>query len=67
MQHYQLFKNMECLRLQLHLRELIRKYGRVRAHELITEALRLEFASALDIDRPVPENTGVKKVPVLLQ
>ena len=58
---------MECLRLQLQLRELKRKYGPVRAQALVEEALRLEFRSALETDLPVPEKTGVKKVPVLLQ
>jgi hypothetical protein len=67
MEQYQLFKNMECLRLQLQMRDLKRKYGTEQAHALIAEALRLEFASALDTDLPVPEKIGVKKVPVLLQ
>jgi len=67
MEHYQLFKNMECLRLQLHLRELKRKYGPVRAQALVEEALRLEFTSDLETCRPEPDQTGNKKVPVLLQ
>lgn len=67
MEQYNLFKNMECLRLQLQMRDLKRKYGPDRAQALVEEALRLEFASALDTVRPVPENTGTKKVPVLLQ
>jgi len=67
MEQYNLFKNMECLRLQLQLRDLKRKYGPERAQALAEEALRLEFTSALETVRPVPEKTGVKNSPVVLQ
>jgi hypothetical protein len=67
MKDYKLFKMMECLRLQTQFRDLKRKYGADQASELIAEALRLEFDSDLEIVRPVPEKTGVKNSPVVLQ
>ena len=54
----------EKLRLQLRFRELKTKLGDDQALSVVEEALRLEFASALDINRPVPDHVGAKKVPV---
>ena len=57
----------EKLRLQLRFRELKTKLGDDQALLVIEEALRLEFHSDLDTVRPVPENTGSKNSPVVLQ
>lgn len=67
MNNKQIFETMECLRLQLQLRDLKRKFGHERAQELVEQAVRLEFHSDLDTSLPVPDHTGDKKVPVLLQ
>lgn len=67
MNNNHLFETMECLRLQLQLRELKRKFGHDRAQELAEEALRLEFHSDLETSLPVPDHSGPKKVPVVLQ
>jgi hypothetical protein len=58
---------LERLRIQTRFRELKKNMGEDQALAVIEEALRLEFASALEMDRPVPENTGVKNSPVVLQ
>jgi hypothetical protein len=58
---------LERLRIQTRFRELKKNMGEDQALAVIEEALRLEFASALEMDLPVPENSGVKKVPVSLQ
>jgi hypothetical protein len=58
---------LERLRIQTRFRELKKNMGEDQALAVIEEALRLEFASALDTSLPVPENTGVKKEPVSLQ
>lgn len=67
MPNTEIFATMECLRLQLQLRELKRKFGPARAQALAEEALRLEFHSDLDTSLPVPDQTGVKNSPVVLQ
>lgn len=58
---------LERLRIQTRFRALKTELGEDQALAVIEEALRLEFASALDTSRPVPDQTGPKKVPVLLQ
>ena len=67
MKDNELFATMECLRLQLQIRELKRKFGPARAQELVEEALHLEFRSDLEVNKPLPVQTGSKKVPVVFQ
>ena len=54
----------ETLRVRLKFRELKTHCGDDQALEMALEAFRLEFASALDIARPVPDQMGSKKEPV---
>lgn len=58
---------LERLRIQTRFRALKTELGEDQALSVIEEALRLEFRSALDTNLPVPENTGVKNSPVVLQ
>jgi hypothetical protein len=58
---------LERLRIQTRFRALKTAMGDDQALAVIEEALRLEFASALETCRPVPDQVGNKKVPVSLQ
>lgn len=58
---------LERLRIQTRFRALKTAMGEDQALAVIEEALRLEFASALETCLPVPDQTGDKKEPVLLQ
>jgi hypothetical protein len=58
---------LERLRIQTRFRELKKNMGEDQALAVIEEALRLEFRSALDTSLPVPDHTGVKNSPVVLQ